>query len=231
MALKAILFDAGNTVILINYSAVTEALAEEGFGVEEVRVQEAEHRARVRLDPILAQRRSTEAPEIFRTYVRLVFEGVGVEWGEAAKRAFHRLADYNRRQNLWNRPHPQAGDVLRALRRAGLAIGMISNSDGSIERIVTEGGLRSYFSFILDSRVVGVEKPDPRIFQIALERAAVMPGEALYIGDLYSIDVLGARAAGLDAILLDPAGLWSHAGCVRARDLSEAAAIVLRRVS
>jgi putative hydrolase of the HAD superfamily len=229
MRLKAVLFDAGNTVILINYAAVTKALAQEGFDVQEAPVREAEYRARVRIDPILAQRHSTEAPEIFRTYVRYVFEGVGVEWGDPAERAFEAIADYNRRQNLWNRPHPQAGSVLRSLRRSGLQIGMISNSDGSVERIVTEGGLRPYFSFILDSRVVGVEKPDPQIFQIALDRAAVEPGEALYIGDLYSVDVLGARAAGLDTILLDPSGLWNHVECVRAKDLNEAAAIVLGR--
>lgn len=230
MPLKAVLFDAGNTVILINYRVVAGALAAEGFDVKEAPVREAEYRARVRIDPILAQRKSTEAPEIFKTYVRFVFEGVGVEWGAAAERAFDAIADYNRRQNLWNRPHPQAGEVLGALRRRGLAIGMISNSDGSIERIVTEGGLRPYFNFVLDSRVVGVEKPDPGIFLMALDRAGVAPGEALYIGDLYSVDVLGARAAGLDAILLDPAGLWGHVDCPRARDLNEAAAIVLRRL-
>jgi putative hydrolase of the HAD superfamily len=231
MSLKAVLLDAGNTVILINYPVVAQTLAAEGFDVSEAKVREAEYRARVRIDPILAQRESTEAPEVFRTYVRFVFEGVGVEWGEAAERAFHRVAEYNRRENLWNRPNPQAADVLRALRHRGLAIGMISNSDGSIERIVTEGGLRPYFSFVLDSRVVGVEKPDPGIFRMALERAGVAPREALYIGDLYSIDVLGARAVGLDAILLDPAGLWGHVDCLKARDLSEAAAIVLQRVS
>jgi putative hydrolase of the HAD superfamily len=108
---------------------------------------------------------------------------------------------------------------------------MISNSDGSIERMITEQGLAPYFRFVLDSRVVGVEKPDPRIFHMALERAEVGPAEAVYIGDLYSIDVVGSRAAGLDAILLDPAGLWGHVDCPKARDLSEAATIILERLS
>ncbi len=231
MPLRAVLFDAGNTVILVNYSVVAQALAAEGFDVEDARVREAEYGARVRLDPILARRNSTEAPEIFKSYVRFVCEGMGLEWGDAAERAFRRIAEYNRHHNLWNQPNPQARTVLQELHRHGLCIGMISNSDGSVERIVTEGGLRPYFRFVLDSRIVGVEKPDPQIFQMALERAGVGPEEAVYVGDLYSIDVLGSRAAGLDAILLDPGGLWGHVDCPKAKDLSEAAGIVLQRLS
>jgi putative hydrolase of the HAD superfamily len=231
MALKAVLFDAGNTVMLVNYAVVAQTLAEEGFDVEEDRVREAEYRARVRLDPILARRNSTEAPEIFRTYIGFLCEALGVEWGAAVERAFRRIAEYNREHNLWNQPNPQARSVLERFRRRDLAVGMISNSDGSIERIITRHGLDAYFRFVLDSHVVGVEKPDPRIFQMALERAGVGPAEAVYIGDLYSIDVVGSRAAGLDAVLLDPAGLWAHVDCPKARDLSEAATIILERLA
>ncbi len=231
MPLKAVLFDAGNTVMLINYAVVAEALTEEGFDVEEAGVREAEYRARVRLDPILAQRHSTEAPKIFQTYIRFVCEGLGVKWGAATERAFRRIAEYNRKHNLWNQPNPQARAVFERLQSLDLAVGMISNSDGSIERMIIKEGLASYFRFILDSRVVGVEKPDPRIFQMALERAGVSPAEAVYIGDLYSIDIVGSRAAGLEAILLDPAGLWGHVDCRKAKDLSEAADIVVQRLS
>ena len=231
MPLKAVLFDAGNTVMLINYAVVAEALIEEGFDVEEAGVREAEYRARVRLDPILAQRHSTEAPKIFQTYIRFVCEGLGMEWGAATERAFRRIAEYNREHNLWNQPNPQAPAVLERLQSLDLAVGMISNSDGSIERMITKEGLAPYFRFVLDSRVVGVEKPDPRIFQMALERGGARPDEAVYIGDLYSIDVVGARAAGMDAILLDPAGLWGHVDCPKVKDLLEAADIVVQQVS
>ena len=231
MALKAVLLDAGNTVMLVNYAVVAAALAAEGFDVEEDRVRNAEYQARVRLDPILARRNSTEAPEIFRTYIRFVCEGLEVEWGAATERAFRRIAEYNREHNLWNQPNPQARAVLERLQRRNLAVGMISNSDGSIERMITEQGLAPYFRFVLDSYVVGVEKPDPRIFEMALERAGVGPAEAVYVGDLYSIDVVGSRAAGLDAVLLDPAGLWGHVDCPKARDLSEAATIILERLA
>ena len=56
---------------------------------------------------------------------------------------------------------------------------------------------------IIDSHIVGVAKPDPRIFQIALERIGVGPDEARFAGDIYSIDVEGARAAGIEARLID----------------------------
>ncbi len=231
MPLKAVLLDAGNTVILMNYAVIAEALAAEGFDADETRVREAEYRARVRLDPILARRNSTESPKVFQTYMRFICEELGVKWGAAAERTFQRIAQYNWEHNLWNEPNPQAPAVLERLQRLGLAVGMISNSGGNIEQIVRKQGLGPYFRFVLDSRVVGVEKPDPRIFQMALECVQVTPAEAVYIGDLYSIDILGSRAAGLDAILLDPAGLWGHVDCPKAKDLSEAVEIVLRRLS
>lgn len=230
MALKAVIFDAGNTIMLINYGVVTEALAAEGFDVDETAVREAEYRARVRLDQILARRNSTEAPQIFHRYMQFVCEGIGVPWGVAAEQALQRLAEYHRTHNLWNQPNPQAFAVLQALRDRGLTLGMISNSNGWVERLMTESGLRPYFHFVLDSRLVGVEKPDPRIFRMALDQVGIGPAEALYIGDLYSIDIVGPRAAGMRAILLDPAGLWEQVDCAKARDLSEAAHLVLVQV-
>jgi len=230
MALKAVIFDAGNTLMLINYGVVVEALAAEGYSVDEAAVREAEYRARVQLDPILARRNSTEAPRIFQMYMQFVCEGINVPWGEAAGRALGRMAEYHRAQNLWNRLNPQAPTVLRMLRDRGLTLGMISNSNGWVERLVTQSGMRSYFRFVLDSRLVGIEKPDPGIFQLALDRIGISPDEALYIGDLYSVDVVGSRAAGMCAILLDPAGLWNHVDCRKARDLSEAADVILTQL-
>ena len=76
-----------------------------------------------------------------------------------------------------------------------------------------------------------MEKPDPGILQIARGRVGISPAEALYIGALYSIDVVGPRAIGMHAILLDPGGLWGHVDCPKARDLSEAADLVLMQLS
>src|SRR5574337_2143997 len=111
MPLKAVIFDAGNTVMLINYGVVAEALATEGFDVDEAAVREAEYRARVRLDPILARRNSTEAPQIFRTYMQFVCEGIDVPWGAAAERDRGLMAEYHRAQNRRDRLNPPAPTV------------------------------------------------------------------------------------------------------------------------
>ena len=70
---------------------------------------------------------------------------------------------------------------------------------------------------------MGVEKPDPRIFQIALERMGIDPADALYVGDLYEVDAMGARAAGLDVVLLDPSGGHSGRDVKTVRSLVELA--------
>jgi FMN phosphatase YigB (HAD superfamily) len=90
------------------------------------------------------------------------------------------------------------------------------------------GAVRALFlDFILDSTVVGVENPDPRIFQMSVDEAPVAPAEAVYIGDLYSVDVLGARSAGLKAIPLHPGKVWGDLDCLQAPSLSEAVALAL----
>jgi HAD superfamily hydrolase (TIGR01509 family) len=229
MALKAVLFDAGNTVMMINYAVVSQILLSEGIDAHVEQVRRAEYRARVQIDPILALRQSTEAPQVFRTYFHFIFEGLGLSRGPAEERAFRRIAEYNRMHNLWDQPNPQARPVLEELRGRGITVGMISNSDGTIERIIAQRGLAPYFRFVLDSHVVGVEKPDPRIFRMALDRADAGPHEAVYIGDLYSIDVLGSRGVGMDAILLDPGDVWGDRDCVKVTDLAEATTVVMQR--
>ena len=94
---------------------------------------------------------------------------------------------------------------------------MVSNSDGRVEQALAAAGLRHYFDVVIDSALVGVEKPDPRIFHAALEALGVAPEEALYVGDLYDIDVLGARAAGLDAVSAGRPGAYNRARLPRDR--------------
>ena len=76
-----------------------------------------------------------------------------------------------------------------------------------------------YFEKIIDSHVVGFEKPDPRLFHHALEISGADPESTVHIGDLYHVDVIGARSAGLYAILLDPFGDWKDVDCLRFPDL------------
>src|SRR5262245_56249570 len=103
------------------------------------------------------------------------------------------------------------------------------SANGVFRSIVVVLGLSRHFVFVLDWYEVGVEKPDPRIFRLALERAGVRAEEAVYVGDLYSVDVLGARAAGLSAVLLDPGGCWGARDCPVARTVLDAVKLIVPR--
>ena len=228
MTLKAVFFDAGNTLLCLDYAAIVKALKEEGFLVSREEVWQAECRARVRLDPFLAQVEVRESAEVFSRYMRHTWEELGIPWEEKAERVLKRLLEINRRQNLWRGGvMPGASEVLAALGEKGVLMGVISNSDGRLETILNEAGLAGHLSVIADSRVVGIEKPDPRIFHWALERTGVSPEQAAYVGDFYSLDVVPARRVGLHAILLDPVGAWPPLDCVKAKDLFEVLSLLL----
>jgi putative hydrolase of the HAD superfamily len=83
---------------------------------------------------------------------------------------------------------------------------VVSNSDGRVEEALRAADLLRYFDVVIDSALVGVEKPDPAIFRAALEALDVEPGDALFVGDLYEVDVVGAQAAGMSGVLLCPGG-------------------------
>ena len=225
--MRAVIFDAGNTLLRMNYRVIAEQLAARGRAVSAEQVEEAELRARVRLDPHLAPGRSTESATTHGRYLRYLLEHLAVtDEAEIDAIARWRRA-YNLPVGLWNRADPEALEAVRRVRAAGLVAGVISNSNGSVRSILEETGLARHLDFIIDSSVVGVEKPDPRIFELGLREAAVRPDQAVYVGDLYSVDVLGARGAGLDGILLDPGGFWGPRDCRLARGLGEAVRLAL----
>ena len=136
-----------------------------------------------------------------RVYLERLFTGAGVpaERMDEVARTLQRL---HQEWHLWCRTMPGTAAALDRLRAAGLRLAVVSNSDGRVEEALKAAGIRDRFEVVLDSALVGVEKPDPAIFRAALTALAVGPDEALYVGDLYDVDVVGARAAGMEAILL-----------------------------
>ena len=225
---RAVIFDAGNTLLRMNYRVIAEHLGTRGRAASLEQVEEAELRARVRLDPHLAPGAgSTESTVTHGRYLRYLLENLAIT-DEAEIEAIARWRrGYNPPVGLWTRADPEALAAIRRVRQAGLVAGVISNSNGSVRAILEETGLAAHLDFIIDSSVVGVEKPDPRIFHLGLREAGVAAVEAVYVGDLYSVDVLGARAAGLDGILLDPRGFWAPRDCRLARGLADAVALAL----
>jgi len=224
---RAVIFDAGNTLLRMNYAVIAEHLRTRGHAASIEAVEEAELRARVRLDPHLAPGASTEATVIHGRYLRYLLEHLAITDDAEIEAIARWRRGYNLPVGLWTRPDPEALSAVRRVRDAGLVAGVISNSNGSVRSILEETGLAAHLEFIIDSSVVGVEKPDPRIFHLGLREAGVEADEAAYVGDLYSVDVLGARAAGLEGILLDPRGLWAPRDCYLARGLDEAVRLAL----
>lgn len=226
-AVRAVIFDAGNTLVRMDYPAIAAYLAGRGHTASEASVREAEVRARVRLDAHLAPGASTESASTHGLYLRYVLQHLGITGEEEVEAIGRWRRDFNPPVGLWSIADPEAAAALARVRRAGRVAGVISNSNGSARAILETAGLARDLDFVVDSGVVGVEKPDRRIFDLALREAGVAAREAVYIGDLYSVDVLGARAAGLDAILLDPGGHWGPRDCRLARGLAEAAALAI----
>jgi len=228
--IRAVVFDAGNTLVRMNYVAISGELATLGVRATPAEVQRAEWQARVRLDTEVFARApgaSTESRSSGAHYARLILEALGVSDASVVEAVVEWRRSYNAPRGLFDVADPMAEPALRLVRDRGLTAGVVSNSNGTIRSILQALGLLPYLAFVLDSAEVGVEKPDPRIFRLAVEQARVAPREAVYVGDLYSVDVRGARAAGLDAILLDPAGLWGARDCRKAPDVLAAVRLIL----
>ena len=223
--LRAIFFDAGNTLIRIDYAAVASALAAHGVRCAPDALMRAEWRARVRLDADVfaaGEVASTEARTTHSRYLAYTLEGVGVTDPGLIDAMDAWRRGYNQPLGLWTAPEPNAAPALALAREAGLSTAVISNSNGTIKQILERLELLPLVNFVLDSGEEGVEKPDPEIFRRAVARAGVAAGEAAYIGDLYSIDVLGAKRAGLQAVLLDPGLCWHRPDCPTAPTVLDA---------
>ena len=115
---------------------------------------------------------------------------------------------------------PNTAEVLEQLSRS-FRLGVISNSDGRIAKVLEEVGIAHCFESFTDSGIVGHEKPHPDIFAAAIKSVGVDPAETVYVGDIYSVDYLGAKAAGMDAILLDVSGAYHDRKLSRVESLAE----------
>ena len=120
----------------------------------------------------------------------------------------------------WDQILPGTRDALERLRRQ-YAIAVISNADGKIDAVLRRCGICDCFASITDSGNVGHEKPHPAIFAAALREMKAEPAESLYVGDVYSVDYVGARNAGMQAVLFDVAGAYREREFPRVESLNE----------
>ena len=206
--LRAVLLDAGNTVVFLDMEAICEIVAARGVTLEASALWRAEAEAKRRYEALLAR----DAPDHeagWTLYMATLLEAAGVPNARARELVPSIRASHDG-HNLWRRVPAGLPDALDRLRAAGLATGIVSNSEGGIGDLLAEVGLASRFDVIVDSHLEGVAKPDPEIFRRAVARLGVRADEAIHAGDVLGVDVVGARAAGLAAVLVDPRDDYPH---------------------
>ncbi len=159
-------------------------------------------------------------PEAFwLDYTRGMLTAAGVEDTFAYTPAIVRA--FNERYHSEPYVPAEAHAVLSALREKGYTLGLVSNRQEDLSPVAAELGLGDYFHFTLSGGQANSWKPDAHIFLLACQMAQAASHECLYVGDNYYADALGAQAAGLVPILLDPHGLFPEAACVRIMCLND----------
>jgi HAD superfamily hydrolase (TIGR01549 family) len=225
---RTVFLDAGGVMITPNFPRLAEALSRRGVAASPDALAAAEPYVKQELDhgPTI---QATDDRRRGYVYFDRILELAGIPASPATEAAVEELVSFNDREGAWDVVTPGAVEALNRLRRASCQLVVVSNSNGMVRRILGRVGLEPHVDLVLDSQEEGVEKPDPRIFEIALDRARADRAATIHCGDIYHIDVAGARAAGLPAVLLDSAGLYTDADCPRVASLPEFADRLLAR--
>ena len=220
MRLETVFLDAGGVLLFPNWSRISGALARHGVHVSPEILARADPPARRRLDVGDTILGTTDATRGW-LYFDLVLHEAGVPLSDRTRAALEDLNAYHRHHNLWELVPDGVIPALQALCAQGLRLTVVSNANGTLCAHLTRLGLSPWFDCVLDSCDVGVEKPDPRLFEIALEKSGARRDTTIHVGDLYHVDVVGARSAGVRGVLLDEANLYQDADCPRVRSLAE----------
>jgi HAD superfamily hydrolase (TIGR01549 family) len=220
VAIDTVFLDAGGVLVFPNWDRVAAALGRHGVRITGEALAAVELAAKHEVD--------TMAPgdlDVVRGWLVFdrVFARAGVTSAEAIAAALTDLQSYHADFNLWEAVPADVIPALRRLRAAGLRLVVVSNANGRMRTALERVGIGPHVDLVIDSYEEGVEKPDPRIFHRALARIGSRPETTLHVGDLFHTDVVGARGAGLRAVLLDLAGLYTGHGCERVGSLTELA--------
>jgi HAD superfamily hydrolase (TIGR01549 family) len=197
---ELLLLDAGNTLVYLDHEALAQCAREAAGAVEAAALARAEPVAKRRYEAQLTAGMSHE--QGWDLYIRVLLESSGVP-ADAALRALPAIKREHERFNLWRKVPSELPEALSRAQRHGIRLGVVSNSEGRLVELFERVGLAAYFEIVVDSALEGVRKPDPEIFRRALDRLGVRAEAALYAGDIPSVDVVGARAAGMQGVLID----------------------------
>jgi putative hydrolase of the HAD superfamily len=222
VGIETLFLDAGGVLVVPNWARVAETLGRHGVAVSSAALAGAEPRAKRELDEASGRGTPAARPNGW-VYFDLVLQQAGVPHSAAVDAAYADLREYDSRRNLWEHVPAGVAPALERLRALGLKLVVVSNTNGTLRALLERVGLAARVDLVVDSFEEGVEKPDPRLFRIALERAGACAEITVHVGDLYHVDVVGARAAGLRAVLLDGDNLAPACDCPRVVSLGELA--------
>ena len=232
--IACLFLDLGGTLVSMDFAWLCDELEQRGFACTAHDLERAEAAARPLTSRGLKHFEARENLDVFRFFMRNVLRGVssiGARGEGALDELIAELTPVLRApgqtHRLWSRVLPGAREALEALRDAGLDMVVVSNSDGSAEEILVRQGLRGFVRAVVDSHIIGIEKPDRGIFAHALSLVDADASETLHVGDIYDVDVVGARDAGLHAMLIDPYGDWPDVDCRRIASVSDLARLIL----
>jgi putative hydrolase of the HAD superfamily len=195
-----VLFDAGGTLVQVHTERLADALRRRGHDPEDL--DSSFWRTLVLLDHEFGPDAGVW-DDWFPRWIGKIGERGGVPvdvmldaWSEADDEHF-----------LWDLPLEGAPECLTALREGGVRVGVVSNADGRVEGALERAGLADLLEVIVDSGVVGVAKPDPAIFDFALQPLGLTAEQTWYLGDTVAYDMAAADAAGLLGWVIDHRGL------------------------
>ena len=218
--IETVFLDAGGVLCHPSWTRVAAALVRHGADVTPAALAAAEQKATRDIDDAHTIGRTDDRARGW-LYFNLVLQHAGVTQDAGTDAALAELRDYHRLDNLWEHVEPDVAPALAALKERGLTLVVVSNANGRLKHLFDRVDLTKWFDHVLDSHEWGVEKPDPRLFQLALEQSRADAARTVHVGDLYHVDVMGARHAGLrEGILFDMAGLYEGVDCPRVTSLA-----------
>ena len=227
--LDAVLLDVGGVFHLPDHDRIVAAMARSGIDVDPADLDRAHYAGVVALTDFTEDDRN-----IWLAYNRGYARALGAD--EQVEAVAEALLNEFTTGGVWTRIIPGSRDALTMIAATGVKLAIVSNADGSVEAQLAADGICQVgpgsgveIDAVLDSSVVGVAKPDPRIFEIALERLGVTADRAIHVGDTPAADVVGARAAGITPVLIDPYDDHPSAAVMRVPSLAALAAILATR--
>jgi putative hydrolase of the HAD superfamily len=215
MSIKALFFDVGNTLLFPNHKNMLRALHERQVFPSRDLLQKIERQTKGEFD-LLQESHSAVDHGFWHIYYSHLLE----ELGCADDAICATLVSCTRVSANWCEIRPGTREALTRLAEK-YRLGVISNADGKIADVLSRCGIANCFESITDSGIVGKEKPHPAIFEAAVRSLGVKPEDSLYIGDVYSVDYVGATGVGMQAVLFDVAGAYRDKGLLRVESLEQ----------